>query len=544
MQDLIDRIKQLEAERDGRPVGAPTPTGPPPDPNSVLITNVWVENDLVLDVLPALAEQAGVPIIPDETVGGMVTLAPTNVPLEQVLDMVLASTPFVWKKTPYYYLVASAGINDPKFPMVAETRRVTLNYITAQAAVNLLSRAFRNYVQAETPVTLLGEPEEVGAATITGTRQAQTYTVLVTAPPVLMERILDDLKLVDKVPDQVLLKARIVSMQRTDLLNLGVEWSWPTMQLGFFAGDNYGQGDPLDDFAGESPWGVQMGYSPDLTFTNSLQLALNLLTVNGEATILAKPQVLAQDGKRAQMRVINEQYFFLTADQPNLSQFAFASSQLETIESGTTLTITPHIGNNNDIMLDIAIEVSEETDLPIVTRRTAENSVRVLDGGTVALAGLTQDKSITTERKTPGLSNLPLIGGLFDNTNDLAVSREVAVFVTAYILRSNSQRSASIPRALDPAYSPPANQSFSTPAELGFGRQPSEQGFGQPLVDQDFNRPPVDQGFGRPPVDQGFGRTQTDRDINRLPAGPAPTRPMQNDFQAELGRSLSRNRTR
>ncbi|KPK53045.1 MAG: hypothetical protein AMS22_08000 [Thiotrichales bacterium SG8_50] len=551
MQDLLDKIKDLEDKMaGGRTVGAPTAAGPAPEPGSVLITNVWFESDLVLDVLPALAEQAGIPIIPDETVGGLVTLAPTNVPLDQVLDMVLASTPFVWKKTPYYYLIASAGIADPKFPTIAETRRVRLNYITAEAAVNLLSRAFRPYVQAEIPMAIPGEAEEVGGASIAGTRLSQTYTVLVTAPPVLMERILEDLKLVDKVPDQVLLKARIVSMNRTDLLNLGVEWSWPTMQLGFFSGDNYGQGDPLNDFAGETPWGIQMGYSPDVTFTNSLQLALNLLTVNGEATILSKPQVLAQDGKRAQMRVINEEYFFLTADQPQASQFFYQSSQLETIESGTTLTITPHIGENNDIMLQIAIEVSDsiprgrETELPIVTRRTAENNVRVLDGGTVALAGLTQDKTITTDKRTPGLSNLPLIGGLFNNSDDLATSREVAVFVTAYILRHNAQRTADIPQALDPGYSPPASQSFSTPAELGFDRQSMNQGFGRTPADQGFGRTTVDQDFNQTPVDQGFNRTQVDRNFNLPPAGPAPTRPMQNDFQAELSRSLSRNRGR
>jgi len=506
LQDQINQIMRTQAA--GGTPRIPRAVGPAPDPGTVLISNIWFDSDLILDVLPAIAEQAGIPIIPDETVGGIVTLNLTNVPLEQALDMVLASTPFVWKKTPYYYLVASAGITDPKFPMIAETRRVRLSYITAEAAVNLLSRAFRPYVQAEIALPEMGEIGELGGAMVSGTRRSKTYTVLVTAPPMHMERIIADLKLVDRVPAQVLLKARIVAMTRTDLLNLGVEWGWPTVQIGAFSGDNYGHGDPLNDFGGESPWGIQMGYTPDLTFTNSLQLALNLLTVNGEATILSKPQVLAQDGEQATMKVVNEEYFYLTADQPGSSQLFYQSSQLETIESGTTLTITPHIGDNNDIMLDISIEVSDsiprgrETDLPIVTRRTAENHVRILDGGTVALAGLTQDKSVTTDRRTPGLSNLPLIGGLFNNSNDITTSREVAVFVTAYILPQDSQQAAGIPRAL-------------------------QQGF--------FNRAPVDRGFNRTPVDQGF---------NRLPAAPAPARPMQDDFQAELGRSLSRNRSR
>ena len=527
MEDLRKELDRLKIQRAGQ--GA---LGLSQDPGTVLISNQWFDSDLIMEVLPAIAEQAGIPIIPDETVGGIVTLNLVNVPLDRALDMVLASTPFVWKRTPFYYLIASAGLMDPKFPMIAETRRVRLSYITAEAAVNLLSRAFRPYVQAEIALAEIDELGEFGGTTVSGTRQRETYVVLVTAPPAHMERIIADLKLIDRVPAQVLLKARIVSMSRTDLLNLGVEWSWPTMQIGAFSGDNYGQGDPLDDFAGETPWGIQMGYTPDLTFTNSLQLALNLLTVNGEATILSKPQVMAQDGKLATMKVVNEEYFFLTADQPQSSQFFYQSSQLETIESGTTLTITPHVGDNNDIMLEIALEVSDsiprgrETDLPIVTRRIARNRVRILDGGTVALAGLTQDKSVTTEKRTPGLSNLPLIGGLFNNSNDITTSREVAVFVTAYILPQDSQQAAGIPRALQRGFAPPASRSFSTPAEPPFNRQSMDQG---------FNRAPVDQGFNRAPVDQGF---------NRLPARQAPARPMQDDFQAELGRSLSRNRSR
>ena len=541
VRQLQDQINQMRRQAAGGTSRIPTAAGPAPDPETVLISNIWFDSDLIIDVLPAIAEQAGIPIIPDETVGGIVTLTLTGVPLDQALDMVLASTPFVWKKTPYYYLVASAGITDPKFPMIAETRRVTLNYITAEAALNLLSTAFRPYVQAEIAMPEMTEIGGVGGTTLSGTRLSRTYTVLVTAPPAHMERIIADLKLIDRVPAQVLLKARIVAMSRTDLLNLGIEWGWPTMQIGAFSGDNYGRGDPLNDFGGESPWGIQMGYTPDLTFTNSLQLALNLLTVNGEATILSKPQVMAQDGERATMKVVNEEYFYLTANNPNQSQFTFQSSQLETIESGTTLTITPHVGENNDIMLDISIEVSDsiprgrETDLPIVTRRMAQNRVRILDGGTVALAGLTQDKSVTTDKRTPGLSNLPLIGGLFNNSNDVTTSREIAVFVTAYILPQDSQQAAGVPRALEQDFAPPASRSFSTPAEPRFNRAPVDQGFNRAPVDQGFNRAPVDQGFNRAPLDQGF---------NRSPARPAPARPMQNDFQAELGRSLSRNRPR
>ncbi|MEA3225771.1 MAG: hypothetical protein U9Q07_07445, partial [Planctomycetota bacterium] len=560
MERQIRELQEKLAAITGTP-GAARPsaitTMPPQDPGNAFITNSWLEGDLVLEVLPDIANEAGIMITPDDVVAATpvyVTANLRNIPLDQALDIVLGGTSFVVKKTPNYYLVASAGLADPKFAAIAETRRVRLSYITAEAALGLLATAFKPYVQSELPVV------ETDGSELTARRMSQTYTLLVTAPPALMERILADLKLVDKAPAQVLLKARIVAMARTDLLNLGVEWGWPTMQAGFFSGNNYGRGDLANDFGGKSPWGVQMGYTPDLTFTNSLQMALNLLTVNGEATILSKPQVVAQDGKQATMKVVNEEYFFLSANQTNTSQFQFQSSQLETIESGTTLTITPHIGQNNDITLQVSIEVSDsiprgrDSELPVVTRRMSDSTVVIMDGGTVALAGLTQEKSITTHKRTPGLSNLPLIGGLFNNADDQTESQEIAVFITAHIMRHSSQQAAGVPQALEQNSARPMSPTFSPPpVDQRYGRAPVDQRFDRAPVDQRFDRAPVDQRFDRAPVDQRFDRAPIEPRFDPAPVdqrfnppyrGPASSRSRQGSFQDELRDSLSDNQRR
>ena len=397
-------------------------------PTVALISNVWVDEQII-DVLQSIASLANVTIIPDETVMAMVTVTLKDVPLETALDIVLGGTPYIWKKTPYYYLVASAGITDTMFPFMSETRRMKLNYITANAAVGLLSSAFREYVQAE-----VGRP---------GT---DTYTVVVTASPALLERIISDLEQIDHIRPAVLLDARIVVMERGNLLNLGVEWGFPRVRVGAFSNDLFGKGiASMVDFGGKMPWGIQIGYSPDATFTNSLDLALNLLAQNDEATIIANPQILAQDGKMAEITVMTEEYFFMT--QPIVTTSFYSRSELEKIESGTKLNITPYIGDNNDITLELAIEVSDsiprgrESDLPVVTRRTSMNTVRIKNGGTVALAGLTENRTRTDKRRVPGLSKLPLIGSLFKNTNDEKSTREIAVFVTATIIPEPGQQS-------------------------------------------------------------------------------------------------------
>ena len=400
-------------------------------PGGVLISNQFIDNDLPTEVLPALAAEAGIPIIPDDTVQGIVTANLQDVPLDTALDIVLAGTPYVVKKTPYYYLVCSGAIRDnPLFPVVSETRRLRMNYVTAEAAVGLLATPFKEYAQAEVNPTTTGN----GTA---------TYIVVVTAPPKLADRIVADLKQIDRPPSQILLDARVVVMEKGDLLNLGVDWSWPHLTAGFFSSDHYGKGDAASDFGGESPWSIQMGYTPDFVFTNALELTLNLLAQNGEATILTKPQVLAQDGKESKIEVTTDEYYFLVA--PELSNTFYARSELETITSGTTLTITPHLGDNNDITLHVAVEVSESVPnrradgLPVVTRRKADNNVTIKDGGTVALAGLTENRTRKDLKRVPGLSNLPLIGSLFKSNTNENSSREIAVFVTARIVKNEGQ---------------------------------------------------------------------------------------------------------
>jgi hypothetical protein len=450
IQGQLDKLLRKQAGETEAET-APGPGGITAGAGQVPITNSFIDNDLPTEVLPAIASQAGISIIPDGSVTGMVTASLQDVPLDTALDIVLAGTPYVVKKTPYYYLVCSGDIKEnPMFPQVSETRRLRMNYISAEAAVGLLATPFKEYAQAEVSPT-------------TGT---STYTVVVTAPPKLADRIVEDLKKIDRPLAQILLDARVVVMEKGDLLNLGVEWGWPKITAGMFSSDHYGRGDPQLDFGGESPWGIQIGYTPDALFTNALDLTLNLLATNNEATILTKPQVMALDGKESKIEVTTEEYYMLVA--PELTNTFYARTELQEIKSGTILTITPHLGDNNDITLNVAVEVSDSiprgagSDLPVVTRRKAENNVTIKDGGTVALAGLKENKTRKELRRTPGLSQIPLIGSLFKNNNNQNLSREIAVFVTAHLVKNTGQATQFTEPADMPAPNQPVGDDFKS----------------------------------------------------------------------------------
>jgi len=423
-------------------------------PNSYLvytpISNIFAETDLRI-ALQDIATAAQVVIIPDESVTGTITCELKAVPLDTALEMVLAGTGYVVKKTPYYYLVSSSDPASPGFATVSETRRLKMNYMDCDDAVALLAQSFQRYVKADANM------------------------VCVTAPPVLLERIVADLKRIDQPSRHVMLDARVVVMERGNLLNLGIEWGWPKIQAGFFGESDLHGGRRYAEAAaaqlpisprGEWPWGVEIGYSPDGTFTNALLLTLNLLSENGEADIVASPQVMGQDGKESEIRVMTEEYYMLTSPQTGMG--FFAQSELEKVESGTILTITPRIGDNNEISLNISVEVSDSipqgrgSGLPVVTRRTATNSVRIKDGGTVALAGLTENRRRLKAKSVPGLSNMPVIGFLFKNNDSDKSTREIAVFITAHLIPEGRQAVLEIaePSAEKPPEIKPAEQTL------------------------------------------------------------------------------------
>jgi len=187
-------------------------------------------------------------------------------------------------------------------------------------------------------------------------------------------------------PRQVLLDVQIVEMEGDNLRDLGIEWGSPRISAGSFGA------------AGASglPWGVQVGYTPDREFTNALQVALRRLHDQGRVRFLARPQITAIDGRQSRLAITSDDRYLSTpgptATDPQ------PPSELVTVTSGTTLSVTPTVRDNDEITLEIATEHSDSIPqpapaLPMVTRRTSRNVVTVQNGGTVALAGFSDSKA-------------------------------------------------------------------------------------------------------------------------------------------------------
>ncbi|NQU44523.1 hypothetical protein HQ520_14625 [bacterium] len=395
--------------------GEPAPT----------VTNVFYNTNL-RDALADIATQTGIIIVSDETVQGIVTCELNEVPLDKALNIILSVGNYAYRSMGDFILVGSADPDSPTFAKLSQTDRIKLDHLPAKSAVAMLSSGLQKYAK----------PDEA------------TNAICITAPPEIITRITHDIRRLDMSPDQVLLDARIVVMENGNLLDMGLQWDFPQVSAGAFTDDaQFGTGAPPGP---DWPWGIRVGYTPSREFTNSLLVTLNLLAQNDDATVVASPQVMTEDKKTAEFSVTTEEYFEI------LTRGYYDSSELEKIEAGTVLKILPTVKQDDSISLEMRAEVSDvvargANNFPVVTRRVAESTVHVENGGTAVVAGLLDNRSRTLKDHVPFLGRIPIIGLLFRNVARTSSSRQVAVFVTARLVQDDENGGVRMdPRVIKP----------------------------------------------------------------------------------------------
>lgn len=108
---------------------------------------------------------------------------------------------------------------------------------------------------------------------------------------------------------------------------------------------------------------------------------------------------------------------------------------------GTTIRVTPHINENNEVRLEIEEEISEQgatsgtLGVVSINRRTARTEVMVRDQQTIVIGGLMRDAIQNSEDKVPILGDIPILGALFRKTTKQKRKTNLLLILTPYIIR-------------------------------------------------------------------------------------------------------------
>lgn len=356
------------------------------------VTNVFADTD-IRQALGDISAAAKVSIIPDDSVNGTISVELKDVPLEKALDIVLAPGGYSWKKENGYYLVGKAEPNSPNFLRFATTRTYKPNYSTAEKIAALLNPAMSAYIKVAPGERLL---------TITASKQ-------------MIERIMDDIKLLDVPPVRLVMEALVTEVS-SDTLNQ-YDFSWVWKQFGFDSGTE----------------------SVSFKYARAAQedvATMKLLLGTGQAELRANPRIMTVEGKEALVEVAQESYFLVQQGSN-----AFAYNTIQQIKTGISLKMTPYLAENGDVTVQLIPEVSDTTGtsgpngLPVNTVRRANTTVRVHEGETIIIGGMSYENKRRRDRRVPLLSDLPIIGGLFRFYRTESSKTEVVIMITPRIIR-------------------------------------------------------------------------------------------------------------
>lgn len=265
--------------------------------------------------------------------------------------------------------------------------------------------------------------------------------------------------------EQVMLKVRVVEMQRSVLKQLGVNISGL---------DNFGQGDGIE-FGTTNSFGVngspRGGLEAALDFADfdggildsALGADLQAFESVGLVRTLAEPNLTAISGESANFLAGGEFPVPVGRDRDG-------NVTIEFKPFGVGLGFTPVVLGEGRISLKISTEVSELTNqgalniesqtiiddngnpitlagvnIPALNVRRSETTVEMPSGGSLVMAGLIQEETRQSLDGVPGVKDLPVLGALFRSRDFINEETELVIIVTPYLVNPTAPENLSTP---------------------------------------------------------------------------------------------------
>jgi len=162
-----------------------------------------------------------------------------------------------------------------------------------------------------------------------------------------------------------------------------------------------------------------------------LILALRIMEERGDAKLLANPKITTLSGQAASIFVGDRVPVVLTSEDGRRT--------MEFLESGINLQVTPRISEDGYITILVEPQVSTfiwraDTDYPQIRTREAETTVRVRNGQPFVLGGLIQEQESEAIKRIPFLSQLPILGKLFQWKETKQNQTEMTIFLIPRIV--------------------------------------------------------------------------------------------------------------
>lgn len=369
---------------------------------------------------------------------------------------------------------------------------IGLNYAEAAAMADVVLRSISNEnPDAQGEIRIVPEP--------------QTNTLLVTAPQDKMDDIVNMVRYLDRRPTQVLVEAVIFEMSVEGFSDLSVQFAG-IVNSAVVGGAQFSlegrpsltnlvsgviNGDSVDAGSGGMIGGVPT--NPDHGFAGFLAAIASTQSTK----LLSTPSIMTLNNQEAEI-IVAQNVPFVTGSFSTVGDDAIPENPFQTIERqdvGLTLNVTPQINADNTVKMVIKQEVSNLTRNSssaggeITSKRSLSTTVLVHDGNVIMLGGLLENGSGAASQEVPGLSKLPLVGGLFRGKNASRNQRVLLVMLRPKVVNSEEEA-----KRLTRQLAREAKAASLAIEPIDDGHYPRSPGGGLPFDGADLNQP-FDAGF-------------------------------------------------
>ena len=280
---------------------------------------------------------------------------------------------------------------------------------------------------------------EVGGEKVGVSAVDETNTLLVRASGQAWRSIKEVIEKLDVMPLQVHIEAQVAEVKLGGELQYGVSWYFENALSGLIdAPVTAGVGIRRVDGTTGLAW----------SFPGSSSVAvIRALDQVTDVRLLQTPSVVVRNNVEATFNVgtrIPIQSVTVNTNTGSGDTF----SQVQYLDTGVILKVRPRITKDGVVFLEVVQEVSSPGPVPLscasnpnncnvaIDTRRLKTEAAIQSGDTMMLAGLMSDGVTRGSNGIPGLSRIPIIGGLFGQQNSGTTRNEVIILLTPTIIRN------------------------------------------------------------------------------------------------------------
>jgi type II secretory pathway component GspD/PulD (secretin) len=303
----------------------------------------------------------------------------------------------------YNFTYTEQKVNDTYTEVITKVDEAKLKHVAAMLTP-LLGAEHVTIDGMGNRVSMLGTPEELEAA----------------------RAMLHDL---DSPRRQVVIEARVIEIGNDDIKRLG----------NILMGQN-GRYSATADTNAETGDAMSFVFDTFNDLTDRFTITLNTLQTHEIGETLVNSKVAVLDGNTAWILSGESLPIASRDNERGLVSYTY-------MNTGIILTVVPRVGEDQSITLWVKPEVSNvvgwvgnpssssETAAPIINTREVLSEIRLQDGETVFLGGLTNEETTTERKKVPVLGDLPAVGGLFRSKRTQTSKSELVISLTPHIMQ-------------------------------------------------------------------------------------------------------------